>query len=60
MTFGPLLLLFLVHHALMLLSEAMLSWVLCSCSEFSQDPESLCNEEVKLRLASPLSPSFLC
>lgn len=52
--FGPLLLLFVMHYILMLLSEEILSWLLCSLFEFRQDPESICNEEVKLRLVGPL------
>lgn len=54
MMFGPLLLLFVMHYILMLLSEEILSWLLCSLFEFRQDPESICNEEVKLRLVGPL------
>lgn len=53
--FGPLLLLFLMHHVLILLSEEIVSQLLCSCFEFRQDPESLRNEEAKLRLVGPLS-----
>lgn len=50
---GPPLLRFLMRYVLMLLSEEMLSRLLCSCFEFSQDPEPVTS------LVGTLSSSFL-